>query len=131
MPHKKHKAKKKSKNNIIVKDENVITKIETTNNTEKIEEVKQIEDNNENKDNKDNNDNNSNNLDEIIKAFEYFDINHSGKIHITDLTRILSTFGDIMKEEEMENIFKSAGIIINSDEQVDYIKFIKFWFGNK
>ena len=50
MPHKKHKAKKKSKNNIIVKDENVITKIETTNNTEKIEEVKQIEDNNENKD---------------------------------------------------------------------------------
>ena len=131
MPHKKHKAKKKSKNNIIVKDENVITKIETTNNTEKIEEVKQIEDNNENKDNKDNNDNNSNNLDEIIKAFEYFDINHSGKIHITDLTRILSTFGDVMKEEEMENIFKSAGIIINSDEQVDYIKFIKFWFGNK
>ena len=127
MPHKKHKAKKKSKNNIIVKDENVITKIETTNNTEKIEEVKQIEDNNENKDNNDN----SNNLDEIIKAFEYFDINHSGKIHITDLTRILSTFGDVMKEEEMENIFKSAGIIINSDEQVDYIKFIKFWFGNK
>ena len=130
MPHKKHKAKKKSKNNIIVKDENVITKIETTNNTEKIEEVKQIEDNNENKDNNDNEDN-SNNLDEIIKAFEYFDINHSGKIHITDLTRILSTFGDVMKEEEMENIFKSAGIIINSDEQVDYIKFIKFWFGNK
>ena len=127
MPHKKHKAKKTSKNNIIVKDENVITKIETTNNTEKIEEVKQIEDNNENKDNNDN----SNNLDEIMKAFEYFDINHSGKIHITDLTRILSTFGDVMKEEEMENIFKSAGIIINSDEQVDYIKFIKFWFGNK
>ena len=73
----------------------------------------------------------SNEKSEIIKAFEYFDINHSGKIHITDLTRILSTFGDVMKEEEMENIFKSAGIIINSDEQVDYIKFIKFWFGNK
>ena len=34
--------------------------------------------------------------DEIIKAFEYFDINHSGKIHITDLTRILSTFGEVI-----------------------------------
>ena len=42
MPHKKHKAKKKSKNNIIVKDENVITKIETTNNTEKIEESNKL-----------------------------------------------------------------------------------------
>ena len=70
------------------------------------------------------------NINEVIKAFEYFDINNSGKINISDLTKALSTFGDIMTEEEMYKIFREAGININTDEEIDYIKFINFWIGN-
>ena len=73
---------------------------------------------------------NEDNLNEVIKAFEYFDMNHSGKIKVSDLTKALSTFGDIMTEEEMFNIFREAGIQINTDEEIDYIKFINFWIGN-
>ena len=70
------------------------------------------------------------NIDEVIKAFEYFDTNHSGKIYMSDLTKALLTFGDIMTEEEMFKIFREAGININTDEEIDYIKFINFWIGN-
>ena len=73
---------------------------------------------------------NEDNINEVIKAFEYFDINNSGKINISDLTKALSTFGDIMTEEEMYKIFREAGINIKSDEEIDYIKFINFWIGN-
>ena len=73
---------------------------------------------------------NEDNLNEVIKAFEYFDMNHSGKIKVSDLTRVLSTFGNIMTEEEMFNIFREAGISINTDEEIDYIKFINFWIEN-
>ena len=73
---------------------------------------------------------NEDNINEVIKAFEYFDINNSGKINISDLTKALSTFGDIMTEEEMHKIFREAGININTDEEIDYIKFINFWIGN-
>ena len=76
------------------------------------------------------NNHNEDNIDEVIKAFEYFDTNHSGKINISDLTKALSTFGDIMTEEEMYKIFREAGININTDEEIDYIKFINFWIGN-
>ena len=70
------------------------------------------------------------NIDDVIKAFEYFDINHSGKINLEDLTKALSTFGDIMTEEEMYKIFREAGIELNKDKEIDYIKFINFWIGN-
>ena len=73
---------------------------------------------------------NEDNINEVIKAFEYFDINNSGKINISDLTKALSTFGEIMTEEEMYKIFREAGININTDEEIDYIKFINFWIGN-
>ena len=73
---------------------------------------------------------NEDNINEVIKAFEYFDINNSGKINISDLTKALSSFGDIMTEEEMYKIFREAGININTDEEINYIKFINFWIGN-
>ena len=73
---------------------------------------------------------NEDNINEVIKAFEYFDTNNSGKINTSDLTKALSTFGDIMTEEEMYKIFREAGININTDEEIDYIKFINFWIGN-
>ena len=30
----------------------------------------------------------------------------------------------------MYKIFREAGININTDEEIDYIKFINFWIGN-
>ncbi len=78
-----------------------------------------------------NDDYNIDNIDDVIKAFEYFDIGHTGKMDIAELTRVLSTFGDIMTEEEMFKIFREAGIDINSEDKIDYLKFIDFWIGNK
>ena len=70
------------------------------------------------------------NINDIIKAFEYFDIKKTGKIKKAELTKALSTFGDVMTEEEMFNIFREAGIKINTEEEIEYIKFINFWIGN-
>ena len=70
------------------------------------------------------------NLEELTKAFEYFDIEHTGKINTSDLIKALSTFGNVMTEDEIYNIFKTAGIELNSDKVIDYIQFIEFWIGN-
>ena len=35
-----------------------------------------------------------------------------------------------MTEDEIYNIFKTAGIELNSDKVIDYIQFIEFWIGN-
>ena len=125
MPKKHKKAKKKSKSNIEIKEEKEekIEKEIIVPDTPKTEtEVNQINDNNENE--------NDNDKDTIIKAFEYFDINHNGKINISDLTNALSTFGEVMTQEEMKNIFESAGIVLDYKEEIDYIKFVDFWLGN-
>ena len=79
--------------------------------------------------------NQSNNYDEeslndVIKAFEYFDINHRGKISISELIKVLSSFGNKMTEEEIFNIFRIAGIDLNNSEEIDYIQFVNFWIGN-
>ena len=126
---KQRRGKKKSKNFVETKEIKEVINVE-----EKKEEVKQNQINeniNENnKENKNENNNNDNNLDDIIKAFAYFDINHDGKINVSDLSNILSSFGETMTEEEMNNIFKSAGIQLESNEEIDYMKFIDFWIGN-
>ena len=84
-----------------------------------------------NEDEKNNNNNyNEEELNEVIKAFEYFDINHRGKVSISELIKVLSSFGNIMTEEEIYNIFKAAGIDYNNNEEIDYIQFINFWIGN-
>ena len=80
--------------------------------------------------------NESNNYDEeslndVIKAFEYFDMNHRGKIKISELIKALSSFGNIMTGDEIYNIFRAAGIEINHSEEIDYMQFINFWVGNK
>ena len=84
-----------------------------------------------NEDEKNNHNNyNEEELNEVIKAFEYFDINHRGKVSISELIKVLSSFGNIMTEEEIYNIFKAAGIDYNNNEEIDYIQFINFWIGN-
>ncbi len=98
------------------------------NKSQKNKKIEKVISNNDNPDELNNY--NEDNINEVIKAFEYFDINNSGKINISDLTKALSTFGDIMTEEEMYKIFREAGININTDEEIDYIKFINFWIGN-
>ena len=69
-------------------------------------------------------------LNDVIKAFEYFDMNHRGKIKISELIKVLSSFGNIMTEDEIYNIFRAAGIEINNNEEIDYIQFVNFWIGN-
>ncbi len=69
-------------------------------------------------------------LNDVIKAFEYFDINHNGKINISELKRVLSSFGNIMTENEIYKIFRDAGIELDNNEELDYIKFVNFWIGN-
>ena len=85
------------------------------------------------RENKYENNNNYNNedLDDVIKAFEYFDINHNGRMNIAELKRVLLYFGDKMSDEEINNIFRAAGIDFNSDDDIDYMKFIDFWINNK
>ena len=78
----------------------------------------------------DNNYNDDENLNDAIKAFEYFDINHNGKVNILDLKEVLSYYGDKMTEEEINKIFLSAGIDPNSDSDIDYMKFVDFWINN-
>ena len=70
------------------------------------------------------------NINDVIKAFEYFDINHRGKISLSELIKVLSSFGNVMTEEEIINIFRSAGIDLNNTEEIDYIQFVNFWIGN-
>ena len=71
------------------------------------------------------------NLNDIINAFEYFDINHDGKIPISELVKILTSFGNVMTEEEINKIFLSAGIDQTNNKEINYIQFINFWVGNK
>ena len=70
------------------------------------------------------------NLNDIISAFEYFDINNNGKIKISELVQILSSFGNVMTEDEINKIFVSAGIDPSNNKEIDYIQFINFWIGN-
>ena len=72
---------------------------------------------------------NEDELNDVIKAFEYFDINHSGKIKFLELKKVLSSFGNTMTEDEIYNIFRSAGIE-DDNQDIDYMKFIDFWIGN-
>ena len=91
---------------------------------------KEVINNNDQKERNEINNDIEDNINDVIKAFEYFDIKKTGKIKIAELTKALSTFGDVMTQEEMFNIFREAGIKINTEEEIDYIKFIHFWIGD-
>ena len=117
-PKKKSKKNKKSTENVQTTKEEEIS-IPNLNQNEN--DIKEINDYN----------NDDNNKEDVIKAFEYFDVNHTGKMDIEELTKILSSFGDIMTEDEMFKIFREAGINTNKEEKIDYIKFINYWIGNK
>ena len=77
--------------------------------------------------NKENYDNN--NINEVINAFKYFDRKNNGKVDIKDLKYSLTHFGDKMREDEINNIFKKINIDSNpnSKNDLDYIQIINFF----
>ncbi len=70
------------------------------------------------------------NLKDVMQAFDYFDMDHNGKINISELKKALSSYGNTMTEEEIFNIFRAAGINQNNDEDIDYLQLVNYGNGN-
>ncbi len=84
----------------------------------------------ENKEENNNNDFDFNENDEniILKAFQHFDVDNSGKINVEEIKHVLTFLGDIMSEEEVNKFFKS--VEIDKNGYLDYREFIHFWMNN-
>ena len=74
---------------------------------------------------------NGDELNVVVKAFEYFDKNHNGKISISELRHALASYADIMSEDEINDILRKAGIENqpDNDQEINYMDFINFWIG--
>ena len=107
--NKKHRVKKGNK-----KEQVKENKIE--NNIENIEQNNNDFDFNENDENM------------ILKAFQHFDVDNSGKINVEEIKHVLTFLGDIMSEEEVNKFFKS--VEIDKNGYLDYREFIHFWMNN-
>ena len=64
----------------------------------------------------------------ILKAFQHFDVDNSGKINVEEIKHVLTFLGDIMSEEEVNKFFKS--VEIDKNGYLDYREFIHFWMNN-
>ena len=64
----------------------------------------------------------------ILKAFQHFDVDNSGKINVEEIKHVLTFLGDIMTEDEVNKFFKSVDIDKNG--YLDYREFIHFWMNN-
>ena len=64
----------------------------------------------------------------ILKAFQHFDVDNSGKINVEEIKHVLTFLGDIMSEDEVNNFFKS--VEIDKNGYLDYREFIHFWMNN-
>lgn len=64
----------------------------------------------------------------IVKAFQHFDVDHNGKVNVEEIKHVLTFLGDIMTEDEVNKIFKTAEIDKNG--YIDYKEFINFWMNN-
>ena len=62
---------------------------------------------------------------EIIEAFEYFDKDGRGTINKDELRVILTKLGTPMTEEEVDEIFKEAGL--DDQPNVNYREFVEYW----
>ena len=105
--NKKRRIKKENK-----KEKEEINKIENTD-----EQIKNEFDFNENDENI------------ILKAFQHFDVDNSGKINVEEIKHVLTFLGDIMTEDEVNKFFKSVDIDKNG--YLDYREFIHFWMNNE
>ncbi len=107
-----------SKNSKKIKEKKVYKKDNEKNNkTEKIDEINNHEfDFNENDENI------------ILKAFQHFDVDNSGKINVEEIKHVLTFLGDIMSENEVNKFFQS--VEIDKNGYLDYREFIHFWMNN-
>ena len=71
---------------------------------------------------------NENDEDIILKAFQHFDVDNSGKINVEEIKHVLTFLGDIMSEEEVNKFFKS--VEIDKNGYLDYREFVHFWMNN-
>ena len=69
-----------------------------------------------------------NDEDIILKAFQHFDTDNTGKINVEEIKHVLTFLGDIMTQEEVDKFFKSVDI--DNNGCLDYREFIKFWMNN-
>ena len=65
------------------------------------------------------------NKEEIIEAFEYFDRDGRGNINKDELKIILTKLGTPMSEEEVNEIFREAGL--DDQPTVNYREFVEYW----
>ena len=65
----------------------------------------------------------------ILKAFQHFDVDNTGKINVDEIKHVLTFLGDIMTEDEVNKFFKSVDIDKNG--YLDYREFINFWMNNE
>ena len=105
--NKKHKEKKGNK-----KEKDESNKIEN------------IDENNNNEFDFNENDENI-----ILKAFQHFDMDNSGKINVEEIKHVLTFLGDIMSEDEVNKFFNS--VEIDKNGYLDYREFIHFWMNNE
>ena len=71
------------------------------------------------------------NENDIIKSFQYFDMNNNGKININDLKTILTSFGNKMSEEEFDKIFKTFNYSLDNKDFVNYYELLNLFENNK
>ena len=107
---KNNKKNKEKKENQQVKDEN--------------NKIENFEENNNNEFDFNENDENI-----ILKAFQHFDVDNSGKINVEEIKHVLTFLGDIMSEDEVNKFFNS--VEIDKNGYLDYREFIHFWMNNE
>ncbi|WAR19917.1 CALM-like protein [Mya arenaria] len=59
---------------------------------------------------------------ELTEAFKLFDKENTGNISNADLRRIMTTYGEVLNDEEVEEMIKEADT--DGDGIVDYAEFI-------
>ena len=64
----------------------------------------------------------------ILKAFQHFDVDNTGKINVEEIKHVLTFLGDIMSKDEVDKFFKS--VEIDKNGYLDYREFIHFWMNN-
>ncbi|VEU22051.1 DEKNAAC103042 [Brettanomyces naardenensis] len=60
---------------------------------------------------------------DYIKAFQIFDKNLTGYIGVGELKYILTSIGEKLSEDEVDELLK--GISITDDNTIDYVEFVK------
>ena len=66
---------------------------------------------------------------EVLKAFQVFDVRGRGKVALSDLRRFLSSLGEPLSEEDLNDALRFAGIPHDQPE-LSYVDFLRTVKGN-